>query len=189
MKGFASYFFFFMTVLLFASLVSLEESNEFQNRVEETLLRSHLVEQRHYDALQYFNASFRDAVIDSAHQARCNGVEGGDFCKTLEANLLEYAYNASQAIYYNNVNASLEDLNLACNPVFMVNPPYDSAFNVTRSAILNVSSGNVSRLVFVEFSTRLYLNTSDQNPGGQQNFWVLYDEKGNWEYKHYPGFC
>jgi len=189
-RGFAANFFFFLFVTLIASLASLEQSNSFQNEVELALLQSQLVEQRFYDSLDYFNASFRDAVIDSAHQSKCDGVAMGDFCAVLEENLADYAYDASLAMQYNGVNASLDGLGLDCGPAFaLVYPPYETAFAVKRNATLIVSAGNVSQLAFVEFSTTLFLNTSSQNPDGSQNFWVLFDDGGKWEYERYPGSC
>ena len=183
MKGFAANFFFYLFVALIASLAVLAESDEFQGGVELTLLESQLVEQRFFDAVDYYNGSFRDVVIDSAHQARCG--EKGDFCVVLAENLPAYSYAASQSLYHNGVNASLELTDFSCDRELLIYPPFDEAVDVSRTALLNFSTGNVLRIATVDFSTRLYLNTSNDNPGGERNFWVLFDEGGEWEYDSY----
>ncbi len=186
MKGFAANFFFYLFVALVAPLVSLAESDAFQDGVELALLESQLVEQRFFDAADYYNGSFRDVVIDSARQARCGGA--GSVCDVIGENLPAYSYAASRALYHNGVNSSLQEIEFSCAPVPLINPPFEEAFDVSRVAVLNVSTGNVSRLATVEFSTRLYLNTSSDNPGGEQNFWVMFDEGGEWDYESF-GSC
>jgi hypothetical protein len=186
-KGFAANFFFYFFVALIASLASLTESEAFQNGVELALLESQLVEQRFFDAADYYNGSFRDVVIDSAHQACCGDADS--VCEVIGDNLPAYSYAASRALYHNGVNSSLQEIGFYCVPVLLINhPPFEEAFYVSREATLNVSTGNVSRLARVEFSTRFYLNTSSDNPGGEQNFWVMFDEGGEWNYESF-GSC
>jgi hypothetical protein len=152
-------------ILMFLAFAMISLGNQRKSSV--AIMESDLVAEKSSEALNFFNSTIHDAVIDSAFEAYNCSVQPQNFCSYLNSTLINYFSNSS-LILSNVTGLSSTQPTLTCMNISS-NSPNNYTFNVSVSYILTSNFSSFSKSiyenqnwnVFIQNYTPAYINSSN----------------------------